>query len=97
LKAEQQPHRITRFPGLKILGVPYTYKHVTHLEKKQDFPQRVILGPNSVGWVTSEVSEWVETRIRARDLGRQRPDGGPPQNRPARASPAKTARPGRPR
>jgi predicted DNA-binding transcriptional regulator AlpA len=66
MQGEQQLHRITRYRGLKALGVPYSFKHIVDLEKTKRFPQRVQLGPNSIGWVTSEVVEWVEERIRRR-------------------------------
>lgn len=31
------------------------------------FPQKIDLGANSVGWVESEISEWIDSRIKARD------------------------------
>jgi prophage regulatory protein len=34
-------------------------------EKAGDFPRRVQLGPNSVGWVVEEVDAWLEQRGRA--------------------------------
>jgi prophage regulatory protein len=65
MRAEQQ--RITRFKGLAPLGILWTFKHVNELEKRGQFPRRVRLGPNSVGWVTTEIIEFVEERIRGRD------------------------------
>ena len=32
------------------------------LEKVGQFPRRRSLGPNSVGWLQSEITQWVETR-----------------------------------
>jgi prophage regulatory protein len=58
--------RIYRYPDLKPAGVSYTFKHVTTLEKRDEFPKRVHLGRNSVGWVGAEVDQWVEDRIRQR-------------------------------
>jgi prophage regulatory protein len=37
------------------------------LEKKGDFPQRVQLGPGSVSWVSTEVEQWIEQRMNARN------------------------------
>ncbi len=34
------------------------------LERLGDFPPRVRLGANSIGWVESEVRAWIETRPR---------------------------------
>lgn len=34
------------------------------LERLGDFPPRVRLGANSIGWVESEVQAWIETRPR---------------------------------
>jgi prophage regulatory protein len=65
--------RIYRYPDLRPAGVPYTRKHVTHLEKQDEFPMHVELGPNSVGWVAEEVDAWVEERIRRRDVRRAAP------------------------
>lgn len=34
-------------------------------EKAGTFPQRVVLGPNSVGWREDEVEAWITARERA--------------------------------
>jgi prophage regulatory protein len=35
-------------------------------ERAGRFPQRVHLGPNSVGWVEAEIDEWLEQRAAQR-------------------------------
>lgn len=35
-------------------------------ERKKKFPARIQLGANSVGWIESEVEEWIAKRIEAR-------------------------------
>lgn len=40
-------------------------------EKAGDFPARVRLGANSVGWPESEVEEWIEKRLRERRAERE--------------------------
>lgn len=35
---------------------------------KGGFPKRVTLGERSVGWIEAEVSEWIASRIQARDV-----------------------------
>ena len=32
------------------------------LEKSDDFPKRRKIGPNSVGWLKSEIYEWLKSR-----------------------------------
>lgn len=46
--------------------VLYSPQHIARLEKAGQFPKRVQLGPNRVGWVESEVLEWLEERIKDR-------------------------------
>jgi hypothetical protein len=41
--------------------------HIWRLEKAGRFPRRVKLGPNSVGWVSTEIDAWIEARIAERD------------------------------
>jgi prophage regulatory protein len=47
--------------------VLYSPAHIDRLEKSGRFPKRVQLGPCRVGWVESEVIEWLESRMRARE------------------------------
>ena len=47
--------------------VLYSPQHIARLEKAGQFPKRVQLGPNRVGWVEEEVREWLQKRIDARD------------------------------
>ncbi|MEO1196717.1 MAG: AlpA family phage regulatory protein [Pseudomonadota bacterium] len=39
--------------------VLYSPQHIARLEKAGQFPKRVPLGPNRVGWVESEVLDWL--------------------------------------
>ena len=34
------------------------------LERRGDFPSRILLSPNSTGWIESEVEKWISTRPR---------------------------------
>lgn len=43
--------------------VLYSPQHVARLEKAGEFPKRIQLGPNRVGWVEAEVMEWLQTRL----------------------------------
>ncbi|MEW8508959.1 MAG: AlpA family phage regulatory protein [Candidatus Thiodiazotropha endolucinida] len=47
--------------------VLYSPQHIDRLEKAGTFPKRVPLGPNRVGWIESEVMDWLKQRIADRD------------------------------
>jgi prophage regulatory protein len=47
--------------------VLYSPQHVARLEAAGVFPKRVKLGNNRVGWLESEVLDWLRKRIEARD------------------------------
>ena len=47
--------------------VLYTPQHIARLEKAGQFPKRVQLGPSRVGWVESEVLDWLNERIKRRE------------------------------
>ena len=47
--------------------VLYSPQHIARLEKAGQFPKRVILGPNRVGWVESEVLDWLQERLDSRE------------------------------
>ena len=46
--------------------VLYSPQHIARLEKAGSFPKRVQLGPNRVGWVESEVLDWLKLRLAQR-------------------------------
>jgi prophage regulatory protein len=43
--------------------VPYSRTHIRRLEKAGQFPLRVQLGPNRVGWVLEEVEQWIRKKV----------------------------------
>jgi prophage regulatory protein len=43
--------------------VLYSPQHVARLEAAGQFPKRVRLGADRVGWVEAEVLDWLRTRI----------------------------------
>jgi len=47
--------------------VLYSPQHIARLEKAGQFPKRVHIGPNRVGWVESEVREWLQERLDSRE------------------------------
>lgn len=42
--------------------VPYSGQHIGRLERAGKFPRRVSLGENRVGWVLSEIRQWLADR-----------------------------------
>ncbi|MGH7909872.1 MAG: helix-turn-helix transcriptional regulator [Thermodesulfobacteriota bacterium] len=62
--------RLIRRPEVRrISGVSDTTQD--RLEHRGQFPQRVRIGPNSVGWFEDEVLAWLESRTRG---GVERPE-----------------------
>ena len=47
--------------------VLYSPQHIARLEKAGKFPKRVKLGQARVGWIESEVLDWLQKRIDNRD------------------------------
>ncbi|EAR53146.1 hypothetical protein OG2516_11801 [Oceanicola granulosus HTCC2516] len=47
--------------------VLYSPQHIARLEKAGQFPKRVNLGPNWVGWVEDEVLDWLKERMERRE------------------------------
>ena len=47
--------------------VLYSPQHIARLEAAGQFPKRVQLGCNRVGWIEEEVLDWLQARIDARD------------------------------
>ena len=57
--------KILTKPQLKEV-VPYSTSHLARLERAGEFPQRIHLSQNRVGWLASEVDEWIAKRAEAR-------------------------------
>ena len=55
-------HRILRWPELKNT-VGYSRTNIYYLMKKGDFPQAIKLGGRAIGWLESEVNEWIYDRV----------------------------------
>lgn len=56
--------------------VPYSQVHIHRLEKKGEFPKRIPLGPNRVGWSLIEVQGWIESKKKMRDQELSHADNG---------------------
>ena len=54
--------QILRLPAvMKLTGLPRSTIYL-YIKKKQ-FPKQFKLGPRSVGWIKSEIEEWLLERI----------------------------------
>lgn len=60
---------MTRIVDWKVLKtqIPYSRQHIKRLEDDGKFPQRVSLGDHRVGWVESEIEDWIQSRLRQRE------------------------------
>jgi prophage regulatory protein len=58
--------RILRKPEVSK-RVGYSAMHIWRLERDGQFPKRIQLGPMAVGWLESEVNDWIKERIAERD------------------------------
>ena len=52
-----------RLPKVKQL-TGFGRSQIYHLIKQGKFPKQIHIGPKSVAWLDSEVSEWMKQRIR---------------------------------
>lgn len=57
--------RLMRVQELTAM-VPYSPQHIRRLEHANQFPRRVRIGANRVGWVREEVQQWLADRIGGR-------------------------------
>lgn len=54
------------FPELSDRGVLHSRRQIDRLEADGKFPKRVPIGANRVGWVASEIDDWVDAAIARR-------------------------------
>lgn len=47
--------------------VLYSFAHIARLEAAGQFPKRVQLGTGRVGWLESEVDDWIRMKVANRD------------------------------
>jgi prophage regulatory protein len=59
--------------GLRAKGISYSRQHRDRLIKAGKFPPPIALGSNRVGWIESEIEDWLVERIAARDAALAHP------------------------
>jgi len=63
----QKPIRLLRYCELsETRGIRYSRRHLYTLETERKFPKRVPLGENRVGWIESEIDEWLNEKAARR-------------------------------
>lgn len=67
-KGESMTQAILRLPEVKA-RVGLSRSEIYRREGLGEFPKRVILGARSVGWLSDEIQQWIESRIRASHNG----------------------------
>ena len=66
LESNNAPLRIVRKREL-LNRIGYSEMQIWRLERAGKFPQRIQLGPNSVGWIEGEVEAWIKQRAAERN------------------------------
>jgi prophage regulatory protein len=60
----------TKLLGFKHLserrGITFSRRHLQRLEDQKKFPLRVTLGENRIGWVETEIDEWLASKLAER-------------------------------
>jgi prophage regulatory protein len=55
-----KPAKLLRYCDLAdTRGITYTRRHLYTLENERKFPRRVPIGENRVGWLESEIDDWI--------------------------------------
>ena len=62
---ETRPTRILSIKDVRA-RVPYSSVQIWRKERAGEFPGRVLLGANRVGWVEAEVEAWLNSKLAER-------------------------------
>lgn len=49
-------------------GIVWTRQHINRLERRGEFPRRVHIGRNTVGWLEIEINDFLAKRADAREM-----------------------------
>ena len=47
--------------------IPFTRQHILRLEKAGRFPRRLQIGARRVGWLATEIEDWLAAKINDRE------------------------------
>ncbi len=59
--------RIISYPELRERGIRYSRQHIDRLVAAGAFPQKIHIGHARIGWIESEVDQWLQAKADARD------------------------------
>ena len=66
-KLVQTQQQMAEFDECLFRGIGFSRRHLQRLEDAKQFPKRVPLGTNKIGWVETEIDEWLATKIEERN------------------------------
>ena len=61
-----QKKKLLRLPEV-ISRTGYKRSNIYQLMNLGDFPKSVHLGPRAVAWLSSEIDQWIDDRVKERD------------------------------
>ena len=61
-----QKKKLLRLPEV-ISRTGYKRSNIYQLMNLDDFPKSVRLGPRAVAWLSSEIDQWIDDRVKERD------------------------------
>jgi prophage regulatory protein len=61
------PIRFVSFEDLRGFGITYCRSQLWRKERDGKFPRRVPVSEQRIAWVESEIAEWQQQRIKARN------------------------------
>ena len=59
--------RILSLNDLREVGIYYSRVHIHRLVRAGKFPTPIKVGQNRIGWIESEIDEWLNAKIAERD------------------------------
>jgi len=59
--------RILSLNDLRERGILYSRVHIGRLVKAGRFPAPIKVGQNRIGWIESEIDEWLNAKVAERD------------------------------
>lgn len=71
---KEEPDHVRRFSGVTLINrrtllaiVPVSDRTIYNLEKRGEFPRRIVLTSRKVAWDLAEVEHWIEERRQSDD------------------------------
>jgi prophage regulatory protein len=59
--------KVLSYEDLKTRGIRFSRVWIAHLIRQNKFPRPINIGASHVGFVESEIQEWLAAKIRERD------------------------------